>query len=108
MLTEIGEWEDDSGRMAGGWKEDGRRMEGGWKEDGRRIVQLSFLLLYGAGHKRGLYLSYRPLDRTKSISATRSSFFVKTLPGFSGDRESPPENTGGGSRGGAGGTPPEW
>ena len=31
-----------------------------------------------AGPKRGLYLSYRPLDRTKSISATRSSFFVKT------------------------------
>ena len=33
---------------------------------------------HGMGPKRGSYLSYRALDRTKSISAMRSSFFVKT------------------------------
>ena len=32
---------------------------------------------HGTGHEMALYLSYRPLDRTLSISATRSSFFVK-------------------------------
>ena len=48
-----------------------------------------------AGPKRGLYSSYRPLDRTKSISATRSSFFVKTLPGGFGGPGGPPRIPGG-------------
>ena len=37
-----------------------------------------FFAIYGTGHKRALYLSYRALDWTISISATRSSLLEKT------------------------------
>ena len=56
-------------------------------------------LPHGIGPKRGLNLSYRPLDRTKSISATRSSFFVKSKKienrshFWAGSPREPPRNT---------------